>query len=82
MRVDQFALLLLPRRKLAVGLLAAAFVGITTAVTALAFLSLMVYGISLGVGPALVSIPAAAAELAFVVLLSRVAYAIFGAVAG
>lgn len=81
LRVDHFALLPLPRRKLAVGLLAAAFVGITTAVTALAFLSLVIYGIRLGVLPALVSVPAAAAQLAFVVLLSRVTYAFFGAVA-
>ena len=81
LRADHFTLLPLPRRKLAVGLLAAAFVGMTTAVTALAFLSLIVYGIRLGVGPALVSIPAAAAELVFVVLLSRVTYAVFGAVA-
>jgi ABC-2 type transport system permease protein len=82
LRVEHFALLPLPRRKLAFGLLAAAFVGITTAVTALAFLSLVVYGIRLGAGPALVSIPAAAAQLVFVVLLSRVTYAAFGAVAG
>jgi ABC-2 type transport system permease protein len=81
LRIDQFALLPLPRRRLALGLLAAAAVGITTAVTALAFLSLVVYGIRGGVAPALVSVPAAAAQLTFVVLLSRVTYALFGAVA-
>ncbi|NGO70082.1 hypothetical protein [Streptomyces boncukensis] len=82
LRVDQFALLPLERRRLALGLLAAAFVGITTVVTALAFLSLVVHGIRTGAAPALVSVPAAAAQLVFVVLLSRVTHALFGAVAG
>ncbi|MFU8875740.1 hypothetical protein [Micromonospora sp. SL4-19] len=81
LRADHFALLPLPRRKLAVGLLGAAFVGITTAVTALAFLSLITYAAHLGVVPALIAVPAAAGELVFVVLLSRVAYALFGFVA-
>jgi hypothetical protein len=54
LRVDHFALLPVPRRQLAVGLLGAAFVGVTTAVTAVAFLSLVVYGIRRGVLPALV----------------------------
>ncbi|MER5895367.1 hypothetical protein [Streptomyces sp. NPDC001876] len=82
LRSDHFALLPLPRRRLALGLLAAGLVGITTVVTALAFLGLVVHGIRTGVGPALVSVPAAAAQLAFVVLLSRVTHALFGAVAG
>ncbi|MCX4792608.1 MULTISPECIES: hypothetical protein [unclassified Streptomyces] len=82
LRNDHFALLPLPRRGLALGLLAAAFVGITTVVTALAFLGLVVHGIRSGLGPALVSVPAAAAQLVFVVLLSRVTHALFGAVAG
>lgn len=81
LRVDQFALLPLPRHKLALGLLATAFVGITTVVTTLAFLSLVVHGVRTGVAPALVAVPATAAQLAFVVLLSRVSYALFGAVA-
>ncbi|MFJ8581108.1 hypothetical protein [Micromonospora sp. NPDC093277] len=81
LRADHFALLPVPRRKLAVGLLGAAFAGITTAVTALAFLSLITYAAHLGVVPALIAVPAAAGELVFVVLLSRVAYALFGFVA-
>ncbi|MEU3454329.1 hypothetical protein ABZ671_12105 [Micromonospora sp. NPDC006766] len=81
LRADHFALLPVPRRKLAVGLLGAAFVGITTAVTALAFVSLITYAAHLGVVPALIAVPAAAGELVFVVLLSRVAYALFGFVA-
>jgi hypothetical protein len=81
LRVDHFALLPLPRRQLAVGLLGAAFVGVTTAVTALAFVSLVVYGIRLGVLPALVAVPAAALQLVLVVLLSRTSYSVFGLIA-
>lgn len=82
LRIEHFTLLPLERRRLALGLLTAAFVGITTVVTALAFLSLVVYGIRTGFAPALVAVPAAAAQLVFVVLLSRVTHALFGAVAG
>ncbi|MCP2329461.1 ABC-2 type transport system permease protein [Hamadaea flava] len=81
LRADHFALLPVPRRKLALGLLGAAFVGVTTAVTALAFLSLITYAAHLGALPALIAVPAAAGELVFVVLLSRVAYALVGFVA-
>jgi ABC-2 type transport system permease protein len=81
LRVDHFALLSVSRRRLAVGLLGAAFVGITTAVTLVAFISLVVYAARLGTAPALVAVPAALLQLVFVVLLSRVATAVFGAVA-
>jgi ABC-2 type transport system permease protein len=81
LRVEHFALLPMSRRQLAVGLLGAAFVGVTTAVTALAFLSLVVYGIRLGVLPALVAVPAAALQLVLVVLLSRASYSVFGLLA-
>jgi ABC-2 type transport system permease protein len=81
LRVDHFALLPLPRRQLAVGLLGAAFVAVTTAVTALAFLSLVVYGLRLGVLPALVSVPTAVLQLVLVVLLSRASYSVFGLIA-
>lgn len=81
LRADHFTLLPVPRRQLAVGLLGAAFVGITTAVTALGFLALITYGARQGVVPALVAVPAAALQLVFVVLLSRVAYALIGVVA-
>jgi hypothetical protein len=81
LRVDHFALLPLPRRQLAVGLLGAAFVGVTTAVTALAFLSLVVYGIRQGALPALVAVPAATLQLVLVVLLSRACYSVFGLIA-
>ncbi|WP_144127899.1 hypothetical protein [Catellatospora sichuanensis] len=81
LRVEHFALLPMPRRQLAIGLLGAAFVGVTTAVTALAFLSLVVYGIRQGVLPALVSVPAAALQLVLVVLLSRTSHSVFGLIA-
>ncbi len=81
LRADHFTLLPMPRRKLAVGLLGAAFVGITTAVTALGFVALITYGARQGVVPALLAVPVAALQLVFVVLLSRVAYALFGVVA-
>ncbi|MEH1125608.1 hypothetical protein [Micromonospora sp. CPCC 206061] len=81
LRVDHFALLPVPRRQLAVGLLGAAFVGVTTAVTALAFLSLIVYGLRQGVLPALVAVPAATLQLVLVVLLSRASYSFFGLIA-
>ncbi|MCZ7438228.1 hypothetical protein O7598_17590 [Micromonospora sp. WMMC241] len=81
LRADHFALLPVPRRRLAVGLLGAAFVGITTAVTALGFLALITYGARQGLVPALLAVPIAALQLVFVVLLSRVVYALFGVVA-
>ncbi len=81
LRVEHFSLLSVPRRRLAVGLLGAAFVGITTAVTLVAFLSLIVYAARLGAGPALIAVPGVVLLLAFVVLLSRVAATAFGEVA-
>ncbi|MBY8871472.1 hypothetical protein K7640_06385 [Micromonospora sp. PLK6-60] len=81
LRADHFTLLPVPRRRLAVGLLGAAFVGITTAVTALGFVGLITYGARLGLVPALLAVPVAALQLIFVVLLSRVVYALFGVVA-
>lgn len=79
LRPDQFRLLPIPRRRLAIGLLGAAFVGITTGVTLLAFASLVVYGARLGVEPAVVAIPAVVLQIVFVVLVSRVAGSVFGA---
>ncbi|MEU1842281.1 hypothetical protein [Micromonospora sediminicola] len=81
LRADHFTLLPVPRRRLALGLLGAAFVGITTAVTALGFVGLITYGARQGLAPALLAVPVAALQLVFVVLLSRVAYALFGVVA-
>lgn len=80
LRADHFALLSVPRRRLAVGLLGAAFVGVSTIVTLSAFASLVVYGARLGLGAALVAVPAMVLQLVLVVLLSRVAMVVFGIV--
>jgi ABC-2 type transport system permease protein len=80
LRVDHFALLPIPRLRLAIGLLGAAFVGIGPAVTLLAFVSLVVYGARLGVGPALVALLALVLQLMVVVVLSRVATSALGGV--
>ena len=80
-RTEHFALIPLPRRQLTLGLLGAAFVGITTVVTLLAFISLVVFGARLGVLPALVAVPAVVLQLVLVVVLSRLAVTGFGQVA-
>jgi hypothetical protein len=79
-RAEHFALVPVPRRRLAVGLLGVAFAGITTAVTLLAFSSLVVFGARLGVLPALIAVPAVLLELMLVVFLSRLAVTGFGQV--
>lgn len=80
LRASHFALLPISRLRLALGLLGAAFVAVTTAITFLAFASLVVYAVRLGVVPTVVALPAALGQLAFVVLLSRVVVGVFGAV--
>lgn len=81
LRAEHFAMLGLPRRQLVIGLLAASFVGITTAVTALAFLSLPAYAARLGLAELVVAIPAVVLQLTCVVLLSRLAAVFFGKIA-
>jgi ABC-2 type transport system permease protein len=78
LRPEYFTLLGLPPRRLAAGLLAAAFVGVAPAISLLALLGLVVAGVRLGIGPALVSVPAAVLELVVFVLLSKVAVAVMG----
>lgn len=80
-RAKHFALIPLPRRRLALGLLGATLTGITTAVTLLAFISLVVFGARLGILPALIAVPAVVLQLLLVVLLSRLAVTGFGQVA-
>ena len=80
-RAEHLALIPVPRRRLAVGLLGAAFAGTTTAVTLLAFISLVTFGARLGVLPALVAVPAVILQLVLVVLLSRLMVTVFGQVA-
>lgn len=78
LRAEQFALLGLSRRRLVTGLLAAAFVGITTAVTLTALLGLAGYAARLGALAVLVSVLAIALHLTVLVLLGRVSAAVFG----
>ncbi len=80
LRASHFALLPISRLRLAVGLLGAAFVAVTTAITFLALASLVVYAVRLGAVPTVVALPAVLLQLAFVVLLSRVVVGVFGAV--
>ncbi|MEC3980787.1 hypothetical protein [Amycolatopsis sp. H20-H5] len=79
LRPEHFALLPIGRRKLAVGLLAASFVGVTALVSLVAFLGLVTYGLRLGTGPALVGLVFALLQLVFVVLAYRLMMAALGA---
>lgn len=81
LRPAHLAMLPLLRHRLAGGLLVAGFVGLTTAVTLILFLSLIVYGAQLGVVPALLAVPLAVLQVALLVLVSRVAHVGFGRLA-
>lgn len=81
LRPAHLAMLPIPRHRLAMGLLVAGFVGLTTAVTVLLFTSLVVYATRLGVVPALFAVPLAALQVALLVLTSRVAHVAFGRLA-
>jgi ABC-2 type transport system permease protein len=72
LRPEWFALLPVPPRRLATGLLGASFVGAAPAITLVAFAALPVAAARLGVLPLLVSVPAMLLQLLVVVLLSRV----------
>jgi ABC-2 type transport system permease protein len=76
LRPEWFALLPIPPRRLATGLLGAAFAGFAPAVTLVAFMALPVAAARLGVVPVLVAVPAALLELVVVVLVSRVVVAV------
>ncbi|MFC7641000.1 hypothetical protein ACFQX6_08360 [Streptosporangium lutulentum] len=78
LRPEYFSLLGLPPRRLATGLLVAAFVGVAPLVTLIALLGLLVAGARLGVANALVAVPATALQLAVFVLLSKVCVAVVG----
>ncbi|GIH68551.1 hypothetical protein [Sphaerimonospora thailandensis] len=77
-RPEFFAPLGLPPRRLAAGLLAAAFVGIAPVISLLALTGLAVFGIRQGVAAGLVALPALLLQLVVFVLLSKVAVAVFG----
>lgn len=75
LRPEWFALLPIPPRRLAAGLLGASFVGAAPAITLVAFAALPVAAARLGVLPLLVSVPAMLLQVVVVVLLSRVVVA-------
>jgi hypothetical protein len=81
LRPAQFRLLPIPPRTLAAGLLAAGAVGVGAAVTLLAFVSLVVYGARLGAVPALLAALAVVPQLAGLLVLARIAGAVFGRLA-
>ncbi|GAA3794334.1 hypothetical protein GCM10022226_12110 [Sphaerisporangium flaviroseum] len=78
LRPEYFTSLGLPPRRLASGLLVAAFVGVAPAISLLALSGLAVFGVRQGVAAALVSLPALLLQLAIFVLVSRVAVAVLG----
>jgi ABC-2 type transport system permease protein len=75
LRPEWFALLPIPPRRLATGLLGASFAGVAPAITLVAFAALPVEALRLGALPLLVSLPAMLLQLVVVVLLSRVVVA-------
>jgi ABC-2 type transport system permease protein len=79
LRPEHFTLLPLSRGRLAVGLLAASFVGVAAAVSLMAFFGLVVYGLRLGPGAAVVGLLFTGLQLIFVVLAYRVVMAALGA---
>src|SRR5215468_638093 len=72
LRPEWFALLPVPPRRLAAGLLGASFVGVAPALTLVAFAAMPVAAGRFGLLPVLVALPAMLLELLVVVLLSRV----------
>jgi ABC-2 type transport system permease protein len=79
LRPEWFALVPIPPRRLAAGLLGASFAGFAPAVTLLAFGALAVAAGRLGVLPVLVTVPAMLLQLTVVVLASRVVVAALAA---
>jgi ABC-2 type transport system permease protein len=75
-RPEYFALLGLPARRLATGLLTAAFVGVAPLVSLTALLGLVVVGVR--DGNVLLAVPAMLLQLAVFVLLSKVCVALVG----
>lgn len=82
LRPENFALLPVRPHRLAVGLLGAAVVGVSPTVTLVLFSGLILVAVPAGLLTALVAVLAVAAQLALVVLLSRVVIAGVGAVLG
>ncbi|MFC4943760.1 hypothetical protein [Pseudonocardia sp. GCM10023141] len=82
LRPENFALLPIRPRALAVGLLGAALAGTAPVVSLIVFSGLLVVAVPAGLAAAAVAVVAVAAQLALVVLLSRVVMAGLGALLG
>ncbi|MEU5863324.1 hypothetical protein ABZ815_19295 [Nonomuraea sp. NPDC047529] len=78
LRPEYFTMLGLPPRRLATGLLVAAFVGVAPLVSLVALAGLPVAGALIGLPNALVAVPATVLQLAVFVLLSKLAVAVVG----
>jgi ABC-2 type transport system permease protein len=81
LRPEHFTLLPIAPRRLAISLLATGFVGVATVITLIAFFALVVFAARLGAVPVMVAVPGLALQLALVVVLSRLAARMFGALA-
>ncbi len=79
LRPEHLALLPIPPRRLAVGLLGAAVVSTGPAIALIAFAALGFYGFQLGVGPGTVGALAGVLQLVVAILLARVVYSLMGA---
>ncbi|GAA1387711.1 hypothetical protein GCM10009639_13090 [Kitasatospora putterlickiae] len=80
LRPAWFAMVPMRPRGLAVGLLGAAFVGVTPLLALVAFGGLLLYGARQGPAAALVAVPAVLLQLLFVVLLAKVMPQVLGGV--
>lgn len=78
LRPEYFSLIGLPPRRLAAGLLVAAFVGVAPAINVLALSGLAVFGVRQSPAAGLVALPALVLQLAVFVLLSKVTVAVVG----
>lgn len=78
LRPEYFAMLPLPRRTLAAGLVAAAFVGFAAVIALVALASVVVVGARISVVAAVIGVLGAVLELACFVLASKVAVAGYG----
>lgn len=78
LRPEHFALSPIRPRRLAAGLLAASFVGVTPVVSLIAFGALIVAAVPLGGAARVIAIPAVLLQLVFVVLASRFVAAALG----
>jgi ABC-2 type transport system permease protein len=78
LRPEYFASIGLPARRMATGLLAAAFVGLPPLISLVALGGLLVQGGRLGLVNALVAVPATVLQLAVFVLLAKVCVAVIG----